>query len=273
VVKKIEISAGPTLTVSPSAPVAGQVVALQVADPPAGIVKYSWDLDGSGRFATDTGTSPRAARTYATPGTDKVAVRVATAGSSTVVRISFTVGAVERQGVESAQRVHRTPVVRERHPVRARAAADPPVSIVDFNFAPSSTTVHVGDTVTWTNNGQAPHTATANDGSFDTGTLQKGATGSHTFTTAGRFAYYCTIHPFMKGTVTVLAAASSSPPASAAPPASSGGNPAPSGNSGSSAPSGPTLPATGSDVFGRLIGGFMLLGAGVGLRRGKTRRP
>ena len=45
------------------------------------------------------------------------------------------------------------------------------------------------------------HSATANDGSFDTGILSKGGSGSHTFTQAGTFSYICTPHPFMKGTV------------------------------------------------------------------------
>jgi hypothetical protein len=157
--------------------------------------------------------------------------------------------------------------------MRAHAAADPAVSIVDFNFAPSSTTVHVGDTVTWTNNGQAPHTATAKDGSFDTGTLQKGGTGSHTFSTAGSFAYYCSIHPFMKGTVTVLAAASSSTGSGSGATSSSGSsNSVNSGSSTSSgtstaSSSGQTLPTTGFDALARLVGGLALLGVGLALRR------
>ena len=91
----------------------------------------------------------------------------------------------------------------------ARAAAgDPADTISDFKFTPGSLTIHVGDTVTWTNNGPTDHTATANDGSFNTGTLKKGQSASHTFTKAGTFAYICSIHPFMKGTIVVEASTS-----------------------------------------------------------------
>jgi plastocyanin len=79
------------------------------------------------------------------------------------------------------------------------------VEIVDFSFKPQEVTVAVGGTVTWTNNGSASHTATANDGSFDSGTLTSGKSFSFTFSTAGSFDYICSIHPFMKGTVKVVA--------------------------------------------------------------------
>jgi plastocyanin len=77
------------------------------------------------------------------------------------------------------------------------------VSIVDFAFDPGSVTVDVGGTVTWTNQGPSAHTATADDGSFDSGTLDAGGTFSFTFNTAGTFSYHCAIHPNMVGTVVV----------------------------------------------------------------------
>jgi len=77
------------------------------------------------------------------------------------------------------------------------------VSIVDFAFQPNSSMVVAGGTVTWTNTGQAPHTVTADDGSFDSGTLSPGATFSQTFPTAGTFTYHCNIHPQMTATVIV----------------------------------------------------------------------
>ena len=77
------------------------------------------------------------------------------------------------------------------------------VSIVDFAFQPASVELATGGTVTWTNTGQAPHTVTADDGSFDSGTLSPGATFSQTFATAGTFTYHCNIHPQMTATVIV----------------------------------------------------------------------
>ena len=149
----------------------------------------------------------------------------------------------------------------------ARAAASGGVTISGFAFHPSALTVHVGDTISWTNDDSASHTATADDGSFDTGTLERGRSGSHTFTRAGTFAYHCTIHPSMHGTVTVLAAASGSAPAGG-----STGAPAP-GATAPAAPaaSAPTLPNTGVDALGLALAGLGLLVAGLALRRVATR--
>jgi len=77
------------------------------------------------------------------------------------------------------------------------------VTIKDFSFSPSTVTIAVGGTVTWTNNGSSAHTVTADDGSFDSGDLSQGKTYSHTFDTAGTFAYHCSIHPNMKAEVVV----------------------------------------------------------------------
>lgn len=99
----------------------------------------------------------------------------------------------------------------------AAAAAVNAVSIVDFSFAPSAITVRPGTTVTWTNAGAQPHTATALSSDpvkFDSGIMNPGQTFSFTFDTPGVYEYYCTVHPFMKGTVTVDANA----PEAAAPP-------------------------------------------------------
>ena len=78
-----------------------------------------------------------------------------------------------------------------------------PVAIAGFAFTPATLTITVGDTVTWTNGDGAPHTATAKDGSFDSGTLLRGASFSHTFTAAGSFSYVCKVHPSMTATVIV----------------------------------------------------------------------
>jgi plastocyanin len=86
-------------------------------------------------------------------------------------------------------------------------AADQAVTIADFAFSPQTVTVTVGDTVTWTNSDQIAHTATAGDGSWDTGDIAQGQSAAITFSTAGTFAYICTPHPTMTGTVVVEAAA------------------------------------------------------------------
>ena len=90
-------------------------------------------------------------------------------------------------------------------------AADHAVGISGFNFSPASVTVTVGDTVTWTNSDDVPHTATADGGAFDTGTIGGNSSKAVTLTTAGTFVYHCTIHPAMTATLVVTAAGA--PPA------------------------------------------------------------
>jgi len=152
---------------------------------------------------------------------------------------------------------------------RAHASAATPVTMKDFLFSPATVTIHAGDIVTWHNAGKQPHTATADDGSFDTGTLTSGQSASHMFTQPGTFTYYCTIHPNMHGTVRVLGA-------------SGGGGSGGSGGSGATASSsatGPTeaqavaspdaagdknsLAATGMAAGALALVGFCLLASGL----------
>jgi plastocyanin len=94
-------------------------------------------------------------------------------------------------------------------------AADGSVTIASFAFDPATVTVDVGDSVTWTNNDSTAHTATAGDGSFDTGNIAAGVSATVTFDTAGTFAYVCSIHPQMTGSVVVEAAAATPEPTAA----------------------------------------------------------
>ena len=84
------------------------------------------------------------------------------------------------------------------------AAKSEKVDIVEFTYQPDPVVVQAGGKVTWQNQDTAPHTATADDDSWDTGTIEKGKIGSATFKEAGTFTYFCEIHPTMKGTVEVV---------------------------------------------------------------------
>lgn len=72
-------------------------------------------------------------------------------------------------------------------------------------FTPSIVTVVIGEnnTVTWTNNDAAPHTVTADDGSFSSGNLNSGDSYTLTFDKPGTYTYHCSYHPWMKATVVV----------------------------------------------------------------------
>jgi plastocyanin len=146
----------------------------------------------------------------------------------------------------------------------ARAAASGGVTIQGFAFHPGSITVSVGDTVTWTNQDSADHTATASDGSFDTGTLGRGRSGSHTFSSAGTFSYICSIHPNMHGTVVVVGSSSSSSGSAASTGSSSGSS---SSTTATPAATGSSLPSTGLQLGAVALLGVALLGAGGLLRR------
>lgn len=80
------------------------------------------------------------------------------------------------------------------------------VEIVDFAYDPDPVTIEEGGKVIWQNEDSAPHTATAEDGSFDTGTLEEGKLKSESFKEPGTYPYICSIHPDMQGTVEVVAA-------------------------------------------------------------------
>ncbi len=78
------------------------------------------------------------------------------------------------------------------------------VDISGFAFSPQNATVKVGTQVTWTNKDSAPHNIKADDGSFDSGPLNQGASFTFQFNTPGTFSYICTVHPSMQGTIVVV---------------------------------------------------------------------
>ncbi len=85
------------------------------------------------------------------------------------------------------------------------SAATAQVGIADFRFSPTYTRVEPGDSVLWTQRGSL-HTVTSRAGapeSFNSGELATGQTFTRAFPTAGRYAYHCTIHSFMRGVVQV----------------------------------------------------------------------
>ncbi len=91
----------------------------------------------------------------------------------------------------------------------AAVNSGPTVDVVEFAFTPGDEGVKVGDTVTWRNDGDSKHTVTpkaAADGStpWTSTQLEPGQTFVQTFSTAGTYAYFCSIHPDrMSGTITV----------------------------------------------------------------------
>ena len=83
---------------------------------------------------------------------------------------------------------------------------DPGAATISIQFAafePPSIDVLRGDRITWDNVSVRQHDVAAVDGSFISGVLPGGATWTHALDAPGDVAYYCTIHPFMRGTIAV----------------------------------------------------------------------
>jgi plastocyanin len=88
----------------------------------------------------------------------------------------------------------------------APAAGTNAITIKNFAFSPATLTVKTGTTVTWTNDDSSPHRVVSDDGApvaFTSPSLATGASYPFTFSQAGTYAYHCSIHPSMKGTIVV----------------------------------------------------------------------
>ena len=85
-------------------------------------------------------------------------------------------------------------------------AATIEVKIGNFTFNPKQVTVKAGDTVTWVNNDDIPHTVTSKTLVFRSKALDSDDKFSFTFTAPGSFDYFCSLHPMMTGTIVVEAA-------------------------------------------------------------------
>ena len=161
------------------------------------------------------------------------------------------------------------PARRRKDRTSARAAANGSVTIADFAFTPAQITIDEGDTVTWTNKGPTAHSATAPDGSFDTGIFPAGQSRSHTFNDAGTFSYICTPHPNMHGTIVVRASQSggNTPDSSAGKSGGTGGSSDAGGAEAAQGDAGPSLPNTGTDAGAMLVLGALMLLLGVAVHR------
>jgi plastocyanin len=91
-------------------------------------------------------------------------------------------------------------------PVQPQVSSQPATAIVkihNFKFDPTNVTIAAGETVQFINADEEPHTATSTDGTFNSKALDTNQTWNYTATKPGTFPYICSIHPFMKGTLTV----------------------------------------------------------------------
>jgi plastocyanin len=82
-------------------------------------------------------------------------------------------------------------------------AAQPQVTIDNFSFSPGTVTVSVGTAVRWTNHDDVPHTVVSDDKAFRSKALDTDEAFTYTFTKAGTYNYFCSLHPKMTAKVVV----------------------------------------------------------------------
>jgi plastocyanin len=73
----------------------------------------------------------------------------------------------------------------------------------DGYYVPNPIHIRVGQSVTWTNLDNDPHTVTADDGTFDSGAIAYHASWRWIFARPGTYTYFCTLHPRMHGIIVV----------------------------------------------------------------------
>jgi plastocyanin len=88
----------------------------------------------------------------------------------------------------------------------APSPSGPTVHIRNETFIPATLTVNAGQSVTFVNDDDDAHTATADDNAWDSEGLNQGQQWSHVFSSAGKVSYHCTVHPTMHGTIVVRSA-------------------------------------------------------------------
>jgi plastocyanin len=79
------------------------------------------------------------------------------------------------------------------------------VAIQNYAFNPSTLTIQKGANVTWTNYDSVQHTVISDSGAFSSPLISTGDTYTYQFNNTGSFSYHCGIHPYMKGTIVVVA--------------------------------------------------------------------
>jgi plastocyanin len=154
------------------------------------------------------------------------------------------------------------------------------VDMVDDDYSPAQVTIEAGQSVTFTNAGDRPHTATADDGSFDTGALDPGSSATVTLNSPGTYRYYCQFHggpggDGMSGVITVTGAAGGGASGGGAAGGSggsaggTGGSGEAAANSGGPAAQAPVLPQTATPL--PLIAGAGVVVLCLGLLLGRRR--
>ncbi|HKY75402.1 MAG TPA: plastocyanin/azurin family copper-binding protein, partial [Acidimicrobiia bacterium] len=254
----------PTGSPAPSAPATGSVAILDRSFSPSGVTiapggTVSW-TNQSDRDHTVTGTGfdsgvlgggGRFSHTFPSIGTftyicelhSEMRASVTVAGGAGSPEPGPSPAATAPTPAPAAPATSPAPQPQPTPATGAAGATRHHVAVVDYAFRPANISARVGDGVVWTNQGRAPHTATA-AGAFDTGMFRAGEQRTTTLRTVGTFAFACTIHPEMTGVLTVAAATGGSVPAASPGPATADQTVSPAISTSTTAPAAPVEAAT-----------------------------
>ncbi len=143
-------------------------------------------------------TTAAMAMTTAAPTTAAMAVTTSAAPTMAAMTPSASMGAMTTSAAS-------TTAAMTSGAAGASAGKVIQLTIADFKFTPDNITIPAGTKVVWTNNDSVSHTVTGDDtsGPLKSDLIPQGKTFEFTFDKAGTYAYHCTPHPFMKGTITV----------------------------------------------------------------------
>jgi plastocyanin len=136
-------------------------------------------------------------------GVEKVAGLIVAVAASFAVGASLQIGFAKAPTAAHAGPAAVTTGVPDARGVRAAAWTTAEVKIDNFTFTPVVLTVPVGAQVTWTNRDDIPHTVVSDDQAIKSKPLDTDDKFTFTFSKAGTYTYFCSLHPKMKGRVVV----------------------------------------------------------------------
>jgi plastocyanin len=191
--------AAPETTTPTEAPTAASSTAVETTSSVA---------ETSSTVASTTSAAPQTTSTTATTATTTSTIATATTEATTTTIAESTTtsspAVVTTTTTAPESTTTTAPVVASTTTSVPMSSSYYSIDISGFSFAPSALTVQVGDTVTWTNLDSAGHTVTfSGSPTLSSGGLQEGDTHSVTFDSVGTYAYGCSPHASMQGTITV----------------------------------------------------------------------
>ena len=186
------VGAGATFRVTPGLALAADVTSLTDR-------RASEDLTWSAAFQLGVPYSPHSLSLHVTNVGTRTLQGLARGSGVTRVGFEYTIPITLRRYAQGRARAAAGPVERVA-PDSGRVVR---IDIAQLAFARPRIEVSAGTTIEWVNRDPLPHTVTADDGSYDSGSLQPAAVWRHAFDEPGTYTYHCTPHPFMRGTIVV----------------------------------------------------------------------